>query len=161
MRLTLPFFQQYLYRFQQYCHFANFTVRRTANLPIPFCHAANFFELSSLTAFVSTRLVYGCLYFVRTIYRHNVPVLPRVLLAKKYSHKSTLCTPVSSTHLSRMEFPFLINWTKPFLILELLGGFFLQILIEHSTSIRCRHSYDTHVIWLTSVLGLHFLTVSN
>ena len=40
------------------------------------------------------------------------------------------------THLSRMEFPTVINWNRPFLFKGMLGGIFMfiEILIEHSAS---------------------------
>ena len=45
------------------------------------------------------------------------------------------------THLRRMEFPSIINWTSPFPFKGLLGGLFIviQILIVHSVSKQWRH----------------------
>ena len=56
---------------------------------------------------------------------------------------------ISSTHLYRMDFPILINWTIPFPILGLLGGIFSFYLKFDRTF--CKQAVETlirrRVLW--------------
>ena len=63
---------------------------------------------------------------------------------------------VHLTHFSRMNFPFSIGRTSPFLILGVLGGIFIQSLIEPSMSKQWRPPGGTLIFTYIRRLGSLF-----